>query len=123
MVGFVHDGNIVYAGQHLLLDFYDIDCNASNTDILAILVKAAEATGATVLFSHLHPFDDGGVSAVVVLAESHLSMHLWSEERFAALDVFVCGQCNPMLAIPVLNDFFKPSRISETNNRRGIMKK
>ena len=60
------------------------------------LRDAAEAADATILHSHFHHFGpDGGVSGVLVLAESHISIHTWPERDFAAVDIFMCGACNP----------------------------
>lgn len=124
MVGFINSNHdSVYAGNHLLLDFYGISNHGTKEEISAILIKAAEETGATVLFNHMHPFDGGGLSGVVVLAESHISIHIWEDEKFAALDIFVCGTCDPQKALPILRDFFKPEKIVESTSRRGVMKR
>ena len=56
---------------------------------------------------------------MVVLAESHISIHTWPERDFAALDIFVCGDCNPHSAIPVIQAAFEPSRIDLGEQRRG----
>ncbi|MFN3440575.1 MAG: adenosylmethionine decarboxylase [Acidovorax sp.] len=66
--------------------------------------EAAERAGATLLAVHCHPFGPGqGVAGVVLLAESHLTFHTWPEHGFAALDAFMCGDCEPVLAIEYLN--------------------
>ena len=76
--------------------------------------------GATILHSHFHHFTpNGGVSGVLVLAESHISIHTWPEKNFAAIDIFMCGDCNPHLGIPVLEAAFTPSRIDLDEQRRG----
>ena len=59
------------------------------------------ATGATILHGHFHHFGpNSGVSGVLVLAESHVSIHTWPERDYAALDIFVCGDCNPISPFP-----------------------
>ena len=60
-----------------------------------------------------------GVSGVVVLAESHISIHTWPERDFAAVDIFMCGACDPHKAIPVLKAAFSPARIDVNEQRRG----
>ncbi|MGB0371112.1 MAG: adenosylmethionine decarboxylase [Opitutales bacterium] len=55
------------------------------------LVSAAKGAGATVVSSHFHHFSPHGVSGVVVIAESHITLHTWPEIGYAALDVFTCG--------------------------------
>ena len=76
------------------------------------LRDAAEAAGATILHSHFHHFSpDGGVSGVLVLAESHISIHTWPERDFAAIDIFMCGACDPYHSLPALKDVFAPRSI------------
>ncbi len=84
------------------------------------LRQAATRAGATILHSHFHHFTpNGGVSGVVVLAESHISIHTWPERRFAAIDIFMCGACNPYDAVPVLRQTFHPDRVDLSEERRG----
>ncbi len=86
------------------------------------LREAAEAAGATILHSHFHHFaPNGGVSGVVVLAESHISIHTWPERNFAAVDIFMCGECDPYLSLPVLKAAFKPESVDIDEHRRGIV--
>jgi S-adenosylmethionine decarboxylase proenzyme len=58
------------------------------------LIKAVTEGGATYINHFFHQFSPQGVSGVVVIAESHLSIHTWPEEGYAALDVFTCGDKN-----------------------------
>jgi S-adenosylmethionine decarboxylase len=109
-----------YAGTHLLVDLW----GAQNLDdpalIDAALRSAAIQAGATILHSHFHHFTpNGGVSGVVVLAESHISIHTWPERQFAAIDLFMCGECDPHDAIPVLRAAFRPERLDLDEQRRG----
>ncbi len=84
------------------------------------LREAAVTAGATILHSHFHHFSpNGGVSGVVVLAESHISIHTWPERGFAAIDIFMCGACDPHDAIPVLRRAFSPGRVDLNEERRG----
>lgn len=78
------------------------------------------ACGATLLHIHLHHFTpNGGISGVAVLAESHISIHSWPERRFAALDIFVCGRCEPNNALPILQKAFNPKTIYVNEYKRG----
>jgi S-adenosylmethionine decarboxylase proenzyme len=56
------------------------------------LVDAARAAGATIVQTVFHKFAPWGISGVVVIAESHLAIHIWPENRYAAIDVFTCGE-------------------------------
>lgn len=59
--------------------------------LLDAIYDECVAGGATVLQSHIHRFEPTGVTAFLLLAESHCSLHTWPEERAAELDVFTCG--------------------------------
>jgi len=56
-----------------------------------------------------------------VLAESHISIHTWPERDFAAVDIFMCGACDPYKAIPLLKAAFKPGFINLNEQRRGMV--
>ena len=65
---------------------------------------------------------DGGVSGVLVLAESHISIHTWPERDFAAVDIFMCGACNPYRSLPVLKaDVPARQSILLAEQRRGLI--
>ena len=117
---FVEKDGMRFAGMHLLVDLW----GASNLDEPALIDEAlrlgALASGATILHSHFHHFTpNAGVSGVVVLAESHITIHTWPERGFAAVDVFMCGSCDPHLVIPVLQAAFSPARTDVNEQRRG----
>ncbi len=117
---FVERDGMKFAGTHLLIDIWGASRLDSPEHIDESLRAAAIATGATILHSHFHHFSpNGGVSGVVVLAESHISIHTWPERDFAALDIFVCGDCDPHRAIPLIHAAFSPSRIDLDEQRRG----
>jgi S-adenosylmethionine decarboxylase len=80
-------------GRHLLVELYECDKEAlNNLDLLRdIMIKAAIHCGAVVLGESFHRFSPQGISGVVVIAESHLSIHTWPEFGYAAVDVFTCG--------------------------------
>jgi S-adenosylmethionine decarboxylase len=119
---FVERDGVRFAGMHLLIDLW----GASNLDSPELIDKTlcdgALAAGATILHSHFHHFTpNGGVSGVVVLAESHISIHTWPERNFAALDVFMCGACDPYKVVPFLEAAFGPVTIELDEQRRGIV--
>ena len=117
---FVEKDGMRYAGTHLLVDLWGATNLADPALIDAALRDAAIRAGATILHSHFHHFTpNGGVSGVVVLAESHISIHTWPEREFAAVDIFMCGACDPHDAIPVLRDTFRPERLDLDEQRRG----
>jgi S-adenosylmethionine decarboxylase len=119
---FVERDGMRYAGTHLLADLWGASQLDDPDHIDAALREAALAAGATILHSHFHHFSpNGGVSGVVILAESHISIHTWPERSFAAVDIFMCGACDPYLSIPVLQNAFSPANIQINEQRRGRM--
>lgn len=117
---FVQRDGETFAGTHLLVDLWGASNLSDPAHIDESLRDAALIAGATILHSHFHHFTpNGGVSGVIVLAESHISIHTWPERDFAAVDIFMCGACDPTLAIPVLQRAFGPARMDVDEQRRG----
>ncbi|MCA9543292.1 MAG: adenosylmethionine decarboxylase [Myxococcales bacterium] len=87
-------------GTHLLAEYHG--CPADALDdvkrVESILNDAAVAAGATVMQSAFHRFRPHGVSGVVILAESHLSVHTWPERGYAAVDLYTCGTVDAQAA-------------------------
>ena len=119
---FVTRDGLQFAGTHLIIDLWEADDLADPEHIDQVLREAAHATGATILHGHFHHFGpNSGVSGVLVLAESHVSIHTWPERRYAALDIFVCGACDPYRAIPVLKKGFRPGKVQLAEHKRGML--
>jgi len=80
-------------GRHLLVDFFDCDANAISSlqVVKTSMLEAARRSSATVVNTVFHELNPSGVSGVVVIAESHLAIHTWPERRYAAVDIFTCG--------------------------------
>ncbi len=110
-------------GTHLLLDM--VGCSFQLLDdidqVRSLLLKAATEARATVLGHSFHKFSPQGVSGVVVIAESHISIHTWPEQGYAALDIFTCGDhAMPYRAVEFLIDAFAPKYHQLRENIRGI---
>jgi S-adenosylmethionine decarboxylase len=119
---FVEKDGVKFAGTHLLVDLWGATNLCDPDYIDRTLREAAEAAGATILHGHFHHFSpNGGVSGVLVLAESHISIHTWPERNFAALDIFMCGACNPYHGLPALKAAFQPESIKLGEQRRGLI--
>ena len=119
---FVEKDGAKFAGMHLLVDLWGASNLGDPAAIDAALREAALAAGATILHSHFHHFaPNGGVSGVVVLAESHISIHTWPERAFAAVDIFMCGNCDPYDSLPVLKTAFRPASVTLGEQRRGLV--
>ncbi len=110
----------LFAGAHVLADLWGAERLDDIEFMEEAMRNAVEACGATLLHIHLHHFGEGcGVSGVAVLAESHISVHTWPERGFAAFDIFMCGACEPELALPVLQKYFNPERMDTELQKRG----
>ena len=110
-------------GRHLLLELYD--CSSEVLDSLesvkTAMVEAAKRAGATIIDVVFHEFNPFGISGVVVIAESHLSIHTWPEYRYAAVDIFSCGDTlKPAEAASYLVEQFGASRASCVEVKRGV---
>ncbi len=119
---FVERNGVKFAGTHLLIELW----NAKNLGDMSLtdqmLRDATIASGATLLHIHLHHFgQNAGLSGVAVLAESHISIHPWPERGYAALDIFMCGACDPYKAIPVIRRAFEPGVVQLSEQKRGVI--
>jgi S-adenosylmethionine decarboxylase len=110
-------------GRHLLLELFDCDAEALNSleTVKASMVEAAKRAQATIVDVVFHEFNPFGISGVVVIAESHLAIHTWPEYRFAAVDVFSCGDTlRPQAAADYLMEQLGATRASVVELQRGI---
>lgn len=82
--------------------------------------EAATAAGTTIVASVFQPFVPQGVTGVVVVEESHLSIHTWPEYGYAAVDFFTCGDGAPEAAYQVLLDGLKAERAEKMFVERGV---
>ncbi len=108
-----------FAGTHLIIDLYGAKRLNDIGFIEETLRKCIKRANATLLNIHLHPFEPDGVSGVAVLAESHISVHTWPENNYAAFDVFMCGNTKPEVCVEIMREAFKPSHISVSEHLRG----
>ncbi|MBF7073635.1 adenosylmethionine decarboxylase [Glaciecola sp. MH2013] len=107
-------------GRHILLDLYDGRDFTNSSSIELALKNAATACKATILNIHLHSFgENAGITGIALLAESHISIHTWPERAYAAIDIFMCGDCEPENALPSLLAHFRPAQHEIVVHRRG----
>ena len=119
---FVEENGFLYAGNHYLIDMWGCLFLENDKKIKELLISAAEVAGAIILHAHTHHFGEGqGVSGVVVLAESHISVHTWPEKNFVAFDIFMCGNTDPDLSLKLLKNRFKPNKIRVKKVKRGLV--
>jgi len=80
--------------KHLLLELYGCHYGKLNDEsfLRCTLNRAAKLAKATVLNLISNKFEPQGVTAIALLAESHISIHTWPESNYSAVDIFTCGQ-------------------------------
>ena len=96
-----------FKGKHLLLELYNCDSIKLNDELYlrCVIDQASKSANATVLNLISHKFQPQGLTAIALLAESHLSIHTWPESEYAAIDIFTCGRnMKPELACKYLID-------------------
>lgn len=108
-------------GKHIIMDVSGCKPNLLNdiSFLKKLLVEAAEKANATVLNVAFHHFTPQGVSGVVVISESHLSIHTWPEYGYAALDFYTCGDIDPKAACKFVADTLGANHMQTTVVSRG----
>jgi S-adenosylmethionine decarboxylase proenzyme len=109
-------------GRHIILELYD--CPAELLTVPAVseefLLEAARRMEATVVNAQFHAFSPYGVSGVVVIQESHLTIHTWPEHGYAAVDIFTCGQLKLEAGIDYLREAFRAQHHWQKELARGL---
>jgi S-adenosylmethionine decarboxylase proenzyme len=113
-------------GTHLLVELYG--CNAKTLERVAYvenaLVRAAHESNAHIVSHFFHEFEPYGVSGVVVIEESHYTIHTWPERRYAAVDLFFCSETvDAERALEVLRCAFEPEHVDVMLIRRGVLER
>lgn len=110
-------------GQHLVAELSGCrpDRLSDLEGVRQAMLQAAAEAGAEVLDEVFHPFEPQGVSGVVVLSESHLSIHTWPELGYAALDIYTCGpHTRPSRACDHMVGHLEAARATVTILERGL---
>ncbi|MGM1050136.1 S-adenosylmethionine decarboxylase [Paenibacillus uliginis N3/975] len=110
-------------GRHVAVDTWGVDFELLNSAefLQAQMVEAAEACGATVMSVQSKQFEPQGATVLVLLSESHLSIHTYPERGFAAIDCYTCGETvDPQLAIDYLVSVLKPEKCFAKKLVRGL---
>jgi len=111
-------------GKHLIVELYDCDRVRINdvAQVERILVEAVKFSKATIIQPVFHQFSPHGVSGVVVIAESHFTIHTWPEYGYCAVDIFTCGDpIDADLALHFLKEQFEAKNLSVVDIKRGVL--
>ncbi len=126
---FSNDEKLTYQSKHLLLELYRCDYEKLNDEsfLRCTLNRAAKLAKASVLNLISNKFDPQGVTAIALLAESHISIHTWPESNYSAVDIFTCGQhMMPEVASQYLIEALKAEehflRVIERNPPAAVFK-
>ncbi len=86
-----------------------------------MLVNAATLAQSTLLDVSSHKFEPYGVTAIALLAESHISIHTWPEKGMAVCDVFTCGDhTSPESAVRYMYDMMGASDMTSNQFTRPL---
>jgi S-adenosylmethionine decarboxylase len=110
-------------GRHVAVDTWGVNFDRLNDAawLEAQMVEAAEISGATVLSVQSKQFEPQGATVLVLLSESHLSIHTYPEKGFAAIDCYTCGDTvDPQTAIDFMVSVLKPDYVHAKKLIRGI---
>jgi len=109
-------------GNHHIIEL--INCNSlllkKSSTVENAMLECARISGATIITHNFHQFEPDGVSGVIVIAESHFTIHTWPEFKFAAVDVFVCNdKIDVGAAIDTLKQKLEASEVVISSAKRG----
>lgn len=104
-----------FAGCHLVASYLNCNLNSllDTKGLLEALHAAITKCGATLLSSQHHVFENGGVTAVMLLSESHASIHTYPEHAACFVDIFTCGSsCDPHKFDETLRSYLLPADVA-----------
>lgn len=111
-------------GKHSLVEFYECNVEKLNDSLHLqnTLLVAAKKAGATIVNDFFHNFSPHGVTGVIVIAESHLSIHTWPEYGYAAVDIFTCGDLiDNLKGMETIKEGLESKHYSIVEIKRGIL--
>jgi S-adenosylmethionine decarboxylase len=109
-------------GTHYILDCYGVDSQTlDNLNELTLhMTKAIDLSGATMVGLQSHKFEPEGVTVLILLQESHMSLHSYPSENYCSLDAYTCGHVDPKIAIDYMIQYLNPEQTETTFIIRGV---
>lgn len=111
-------------GNHLIVELYNCDPKLIDDKefVQQILHEGARISGAHILKEVFHKFSPQGVTGVVVIAESHFSIHTWPEYGYCSVDIFTCGDSiDSEKALKYIKEKLRSENISVSQIKRGLL--
>lgn len=111
-----------YLGIHIIADLYNVVPNMLEKieDVKAILEESVKYSNLSKISSHYKQFYPAGVTGIILLEESHISIHTWPEYEYASIDIYTCGDKSKALrAFDFIVKVLKPQRIEKQVIHRG----
>ena len=110
---------MIKVGEHITIDFLGVKKDYSPEFYEKVIYKIAKAAKVEILNVSSHKFEPQGVTALAMLAESHLSIHTWPETGVAKCDIFTCGDnCLPEKAVEYMKGAFKATEVTSQEHER-----
>lgn len=108
--------------RHILIELWEGDSSLLNNlaYVSKCLSAAATFIGVNIVKEVFHEFRPQGITGVIVIEESHISIHTWPECGYAAIDVFTCGKHDPQKIIPIIKNKFRAKRCTTLKIIRGM---
>ncbi|MFC4321973.1 adenosylmethionine decarboxylase [Litchfieldia salsa] len=109
-------------GTHIMIDMWGVDFDLlNNVDGLeGKMYDAALSSGAGVLGVQSEGFVPQGCTILLLLSESHFSIHTYPEQGYASIDCYTCGEgVDPKVAIEMMIDFLQPKKLHGKEIKRG----
>jgi len=110
-------------GTHLIAELFN--CNEFHINdvkkVEEVMMAAAELSKATIIKPFFHKFSPYGISGVIIIAESHFTIHTWPEHGYAAVDIFTCGELDYRSALDHIKNELGAEQCSTFHFRRGIL--
>lgn len=110
-------------GRQVLVELYECNRQVLNdaATLRAIVLEGVRRSGATIVTDVFHTFTPHGISGVIVIAESHVSIHTWPEFGYAALDIFTCGtEIDPWAVQSYVAACLGSGNVSSMELKRGL---
>jgi S-adenosylmethionine decarboxylase len=105
---------------------YAVDARLTRSSPVTDIARLTSLTAAAVTAGNGHVLDtshvifpNGAITLVLILAESHLSVHTWPEEDLIAIDLFSCGAIDGEAVISGLARSLRLEAVSVRTLRRG----